>query len=101
MRIRGPAGKVTRAEHFPLQRKRICATFPASGSGNNVVNDVAGDIGEAEVAAGVAVSELFVIQTHEVQDSGVEVMHVDGVLGVMHAEVDAHANACSAIDATT
>ena len=34
------------------------------------------DIGQAEVAAGVAVRQLFVIETHQVENGRVEVVHV-------------------------
>ena len=47
--------------------------------GNNALLDPAGDIGEAEVAAGVVVGELFVIEPEEVQEGGVEIVHVDAV----------------------
>ena len=45
------------------------------------------DIGEAEVAAAVAVGELFVIETEEVEQGGLEVVHVDAVLHGAEAEV--------------
>ena len=41
--------------------------------------DVAEDVGEAEVAAVVEVSEAFVIEAEEVQDGGVEIVGVHGV----------------------
>ena len=43
------------------------------------MNDFAGDVGQAEVAAGVAVGEPGVVQAHQVQDGGVQVVHVDFV----------------------
>ena len=44
------------------------------------------DVGEAEVAPGVFVGEFLVIETEEVEDGGVEVVHVDpsGNGGVAH-----------------
>ena len=42
-------------------------------------------IGEAIIAAAVAVGQLLVIETHHVQDGGVEVMHMDRILGHAHA----------------
>src|SRR5688572_22906222 len=43
----------------------------------NLLHDAAMDIGEAEVAAIVAIGEFFVIEAEQVQDGGVEVVHVD------------------------
>src|SRR5687768_16695030 len=45
--------------------------------GQNAVGDLAGGVGEAEVAAGVAEGEPLVVQTQEMQDRGVQVVHVD------------------------
>ena len=42
-------------------------------------------VGQAVVAAGVAVGEAFVVEAHQVQDRRVEIMHVDRVV----ADVDA------------
>jgi hypothetical protein len=42
--------------------------------------DSAVDIGEAKVAAGVTVSEFFVIEAEEPQDRGVEIVNVNLVL---------------------
>ena len=55
-------------------------------SGEEVADDAAADVGEAEVAAGVAVGEAFVIEAEEVEDGGVEVVDVDGVHGGAEAE---------------
>ena len=52
-----------------------------------VVDDVAVDVGEAEVAAGVAVGEFFVIEAEEVEHGGVEIVDVDLVLDGGEAEV--------------
>ena len=62
--------------------------LPAGGtrSGNDVVDDVAVDVGQAEVAAVVAVGEPFVIQAQEVEDGGVEIVMRDAVLDGVHAE---------------
>ena len=60
---------------------RTCAVFAATrASGDDVLHDVAVDVGEAEVATGVAVGELLVIETKQVEDGGVQVVHVDLVL---------------------
>src|SRR3990172_4474847 len=44
-------------------------------------DDASLDVGEAEIPAGVAVGEAFVIQSKEVQDRRVQVVDVDLVLG--------------------
>ena len=52
----------------------------------DLVDDFAVDVGEAEIAAGVAVGELFVVEAEEVQHRGVEVVDVDGLVGGLEAE---------------
>ena len=47
-------------------------------------------VGEAEVAAGVAVGEAFVIEAEELQERGVQVVDVDLVLDGLEAERDRH-----------
>ena len=69
------------------------------GSGDDVMNDVAFDIGQAEVAAGVAVGEAFVIEAEQVQDRGVQVVNVDLVLGRVVAVVVGAAVAQAALHA--
>ena len=44
------------------------------------MDDVTRDIGQAVVTAGVAVGELFMIQPHQVEDGGVEVVDVNAIL---------------------
>ncbi len=44
-------------------------------------------VGEAEVAALVAEGEALVVEAELVQDGGVEVVHVHGVLGDVEAEL--------------
>ena len=45
------------------------------------------DVGQAEVAAGVAVGEPLVVQAEQVQDRRLQVVDVDRVLGDVEAEV--------------
>ena len=49
--------------------------------GDDLVLHFAGDVGEAVVAAGVVIDELGVVESHQVQDRGMEVMGVDLVFG--------------------
>ena len=49
-------------------------------SGQDVLHHMPVDVGEAEVAAGVAVGELLMVQAEDVEDGGVEVVDVDFVL---------------------
>src|SRR3954469_23036763 len=44
-------------------------------------------VGQAEVAAGVAVGELLVVEAHQVQDRRVQVVDVDRVLLRLEAEL--------------
>ena len=49
--------------------------------GQEVADDFAVDVGEAIVAAAVAVSEAGVIHAEEMEDGGVEVVHVNAIFG--------------------
>lgn len=51
------------------------------------LHDHAMDVREAEIPALEAVGQLFVIHAHQVHDSGVQVVHVDGFPGDVVAEV--------------
>ena len=54
-------------------------------SRQHLVDDAAMHVGQAVVAAGVTIGESFVIEAHQVQDCGVEVVNVDRIF----ADVDA------------
>ena len=41
------------------------------------MQDLAGDVGQSHFAAGVEECEGFVVEAHEVQDRGMQVMDVD------------------------
>ena len=56
------------------------------------------DVGQAEVAARVAVGEPGVVQPHQVQDRGVQVVDVDGVFGDLVAVFVGAAVAEAALD---
>ena len=49
-------------------------------SGEDGLHDLAVDVGQAEIAAGVAVGEPLVVEAEQVQDRGVEVVDADRVL---------------------
>jgi hypothetical protein len=57
-----------------------------AGSGNQVADHLTVDIGESEIAAGVAEGEFFVIETEQRQEGGVEIVDVDGFLGGLESE---------------
>jgi len=50
------------------------------------VDDAPGHVREAEVPAAVLVGELFVVDPHEVEDRGVQVVSVDGVLDCLEGD---------------
>ena len=50
-------------------------------SGEDVADDLAVDIGQAEVAPGVTIGQPFVIEPEQVQNCRVEVVEVNAVLG--------------------
>ena len=51
------------------------------------MNDVAVDVSEAAIDAVLADGELLVIDAHEVEDGGVEVVAVGGSFGSLIGEV--------------
>jgi len=51
------------------------------------VHNVSVDVSQAKVTAAVAVSQAFVVQTHQVQNRGVQVVDVDFVLDDVEAEL--------------
>ena len=55
-------------------------------SGNDVVYDFSVDVRQTKVAATIAVGELFVVDPHEVEDRGVQVVSVDGVLDCLEGD---------------
>ena len=67
-------------------------------SGQDGLDDVAGDVGEAETAPVVGIGELLVIKAEEVEDGGVEVMDIDLVHGGFVAEFVGLAMGDSALD---
>lgn len=66
---------------------------------NDVMDNFAVDIGESEVASGVAVSEFFVVEAEEVQHGGVEVVDVDAIFDGLESEFVGGAVDVSAFDA--
>ena len=53
--------------------------FVTLGLRDYVMDDVAMHICQAEVAAGIPIRELLVIQSHQMKNRGVQVMNVDSV----------------------
>ena len=64
----------------------LCDNWPIR-SRQDFLDHLAVDVGEPEVAAGVAVSELFVVEAEQVEDRGLEVVDVDRVFGDVEAQV--------------
>jgi hypothetical protein len=55
----------------------VCGEEGAIRSGDDVVDDGPVDIGETVIATGVAVGEPLVIEAHEMEDRGVEIVGVN------------------------
>lgn len=51
------------------------------------MHDLTMHVGQAEVSTAVAVGQSLVVQAHQVQDRGVEIVNVDGILGGHVAEL--------------
>jgi len=49
-------------------------------SGNNLLHDATTDIGQSEIASRVTVGELSVIEAHQIEDRGVEIVDVNQIL---------------------
>src|SRR6266516_2798617 len=71
----------------PAAGNRCLMTRDVFDSRQNVSYDVAFDVGQAKIAAGVAVREALVVEAEEVQNRGVQVVDVDLVLGGVIAVV--------------
>ena len=59
----------------------------SAGSCDDLLHDFAGHIGQAERAAVVLEGEAFVIETHQVEHRGVQVVDVDLAFDAVVAEV--------------
>ena len=57
------------------------------------------DVGQAKIAAGVAVRELLVVEAQEMENRGVQVVDVDAVFDRFEAELVGRAVDISAADA--
>ena len=44
------------------------------------------DVGQSEIASRVAIRQAFVIQSHQMEDGGVEVVHVNSILDGSESE---------------
>ena len=60
---------------------------PDARSGEDFLNDLSVHIGKAEVTPLASKGQLLVIKTEEVQNRGVQVMDVNGILHRVEAEV--------------
>ena len=56
-------------------------------SADDLVDDVSSDVGQSEVATGIAVGELLVVETQEVEDGGVEVVDSNPTFDGLEAEL--------------
>ncbi len=65
----------------------------------NRLEEIPGDVGQAEVAAVEAVGQLRVVEAHQVQDRGVDVVDVDSVLDGLVAELVGGSVLDAALDA--
>ena len=68
-------------------------------SGQKLVDDVAMHVGETEIAAGIAIGQLFVIEAQEVQDGRMQVVNMDSLLLSSEAEFVGGAMDAAAADA--
>src|SRR5262249_35299780 len=71
---------------FPRLRFGLVCDFPP-WSGDDRRYDVAVNVSQAEIAAGVTVGQLLVIEPQQVQDRRVQIVHVNFVLDRAEAEI--------------
>ncbi len=79
---------------------RQAGRLPYNSLCQDSLHHLAVDVGEAVVAALEAVGELLVVEAEEVEDGGLEVVDVDGVLGRTESEFVAFAVHLAALHAT-
>ena len=51
------------------------------------MTDLSMNVRESEIPAGVAVSQCFMIQPHQMQQSGMQIVHMHGFVDCVHAEL--------------
>src|ERR1043166_4560641 len=64
-------------------------------------NDLAMDVGETEIAAGVAISQLLVIESEQMKDGRMKIMNVNRVFDHIHAQLVGRAINRAALDSAT
>jgi len=65
---------------------------------DDVVHDLALHVGQPEIAAGVVVGQLFVIEAEQLQHGGMEIVDVDGLVHGLKAELVGRAEDGAALD---
>src|ERR1051326_9119355 len=70
-----------------------------SKSRQDIFDDFAADVGQAEISSGIAISKFFVIEAQEMKHGGMKVVDVDWVLNSAIAELVGRAVDVSAFDA--
>src|SRR5690606_32895854 len=92
---------VGRVQHAIREWKRRAAHAlqEGQGSGDQLLDDLAGDVGEAEVAALEAVGEAGMVEAEEAEDGGVVVVDVDRILGDAPADLVGLADHLAPLDA--
>ena len=70
-----------------MRRNRRKAVLWTVDLRQNRPHDLAADVGQAEVAAGVAEGQPLVVEAQQVQDRRLQVVDVDGVLDDVEAQV--------------
>ena len=59
----------------------------AKGLRDDIRNDLAVDVGQPEITPRVAVGQALVVEAHQSQQRRVQVVHVDGVIDGLEAEL--------------
>jgi hypothetical protein len=91
---------VTHTERWQESSNILPGRFLCLASGENLFDDFAMDIRQAEISSGVAIRELFVIKAHQLQHRGVQVMDMNSIFNRLISEFVRTAVGHSAFDAT-
>src|SRR5262245_13404798 len=93
--IAAPGGSRTEIGEPDKSKKSICRQDADKSTsliyrhrlGDQLLDHVAVDVREAEVAARVAVGELLVVEAHQLEDRRLEIVDVDALLHRLEAEL--------------
>ena len=70
-----------------MARKRTWPQYQSKASNQDLLNDLAVNIGQAEVTAAIAIREAFVVESEKMESRGMQIMNVRAFLDRSESEV--------------